>query len=616
MLYAKIVLGLKVEGPFDYFVPGHLEEKIKPGSRALVSFGFRKKVVGFVAGISSKTVIRNLKPVLDVLDDVPLLSRKMLELAGELAAYYCCSPGEVIETALPEELRRPRRIALRPVQGAAEFSREPGPARLIHDISGIQRWEIYRKEVHSVLNNGGSVILLLPDVPAVVRAKEMFTGYFPPDVIEVLYRKQPRELEIWQRIKEGRARIVIGTRSAVFAPLQNTGLIIIDEEQDFVYKQDQVPHYHAREAAFMRCRLEKAGFILGSRSPSLESYYLVKQGAARYEFLSRKDSFPEIKISDMRNMPLFELRKKSVFSRYLLDCIVATLKASGKTLLFLNRKGFATAAFCAVCGHVLKCGRCNSNLVYHYQTKELHCPYCTFAMPAPKLCPSCNSGYIKFSGIGTEKIESELARLVPQARIKRPTEHEALDVKGSDIVVASEGSIRSAEINFDLIGVLSIDSSLNRIDFRAGEKTFGLLSELWRMTDKKIVIQTLLPHHYCFTALQAKNTDVFYEEELKQRKQLRLPPFCHIAHLKLRGAKEEKVKEVSQALFESLLKNKKAGVRVISVNPGQPSKLRGNYYRQILLGASSAVKIGRFLKPRLKSFKHSGIIVTVDVDPL
>jgi primosomal protein N' (replication factor Y) len=616
MLYAQIVLGLKVEGPFDYLVPESLEAKIKPGSRVLVSFGFRKKIVGFVAGTSSKTSIRNLKPVLDVLDDVPLLSRQMLDLAGELAEYYCCSLGEVIETVLPAELRSLRRIALCPVQGSPELSREPRQARLIHDISGTERWEIYRKEINSVLHNGGSAILLLPDVPAVLRAREMLSGHFPPDVIEALYRKQPRELEIWQKIKEGRARLVVGTRSAVFAPLENTELIIIDEEQDFVYKQDQVPHYHAREAAFMRCRLEKAELILGSRSPSLESYDLAKRGMARYECLHRKNSFPEVKISDMRNMPLFERKKKSVFSRYLLDCVVATLKASGKTLLFLNRKGFATAAYCVTCGHVLKCGRCTSNLVYHYQSKELHCPYCTFVMPAPKLCPACNSGYIKFSGMGTEKIESELALLVPQARIKRPQEHEALDGKDADIVVASEGSIRSAEINFDLIGVLSIDNSLNRIDFRAGEKTFGLLAELWRLTDKKIIIQTRLPHHYCFTALQEKNTDVFYEEELKQRKQLRLPPFCHTAHLKLRGAKEEKVKDASQALFESLLKNKKAGVRVISVNPGQPSKLRGNYYWQILLGASDAVKISRFLKPQLKNLKHSGIIVTVDVDPI
>jgi primosomal protein N' (replication factor Y) len=377
-----------------------------------------------------------------------------------------------------------------------------------------------------------------------------------------------------------------------------------------------VPHYHAREAAFMRCRLEKTGLILGSRSPSLEMYYLVKQGVISCECLPRQTSFPEIKIADMRHIPLFERRKRSVFSRYLLDSILSTLQAGGKTLLFLNRKGFATAASCATCGHVLKCVRCNSNLVYHYRNKELHCPYCTFSMQAPKLCPACNSGYIKFSGLGTEKIESELALQVPQARIRRPLEHEPLTVKDADIVVASEGSIRSAEMKFDLIGVLSIDNSLNRTDFRASERAFFLLAELLRLSDKRIIIQTRLPRHICFTSLQEKDADAFYTEELKQRKQLRLPPFSHIIHVKLRGAQEEKVKAAAQELFELLLANRKKGIRVISVNPGQPSKLRGNYYWQVLLGAAEAKKISGFLKPQLKNFKHSGIIVTVDVDPI
>ncbi len=615
-MYAKIVFGLKVEGPFDYEVPVSLAEKIRPGSRVLVNFGFRKKMVGYVAGTSSRTGIRNVKPVLDLLDESPLLSPRMMELAAEVAEYYCCSLGEVIETALPEELRRPRKTALRFWAAAPDVRPAPGQARLIHDVSGIQRWEIYRNEIDAALRGGGSAVLLLPDVPAVLTAYEKFSGYFPAEAVAVLYRKQPGELENWRNVKEGKARLVIGTRSAVFAPLENMGLMIIDEEQDFVYKQDQVPHYHARDAALMRCRLEKAALIMGSRSPSLESYYLAGQGRMRYECLSRKNGFPEVKIADMRNMPLYERRKRSVFSRYLLDSIVAALNARGRTLLFLNRKGFATAASCGTCGHVLKCGRCNSNLVYHYQNKELRCPYCTFAMPAPKLCPSCNSGYIKFSGMGTEKIESELARLLPQARIGRPRETEGLTAADADIVVASEGSIRRAQAKFDLIGVLSIDNSLNRVDFRAGEKTFCLLSELWSLTDTKMIIQTRLPHHYCFAALQEKNSGVFYEEELKQRKQLRLPPFVHIAYLKLRGAQEEKVKAAAQALFESLSKIKKSGIRVISVNPGQPSKLRGNYHWQILLAAADAVKIGRFLKPRLKNLKHSGIIVTVDVDPI
>lgn len=617
MLYAKVVFGIKVEGPFDYIIPDALRKKIKTGSRVLVSFGFRKKMVGFVVGTASKTGIKNLKPILEVLDDGPLLSRQSLALAGELADYYCCSLGEAIETALPEGLRKPTRISspLSLVPPLSSSTVTPIPI-LIHDVSGTQRWDIYRKKIEETLNSRSSAIILLPDVPAVLRTQEMLAAYFGAEAIGVLYRKQPLELENWLKIKQGGAKIVAGTRSAIFAPLDNLGLVIIEEEQDFVYKQDQVPHYHAREAAFMRCRLEKAQLILGSRSPSLEVYYLSKQGKIQYMNLPRKNNFPEVKISDMRNMPLFERRKKPVFSRYLLDSIGSALKDSGKTLLFLNRKGFATAAFCMRCGHVLKCVRCNSHLVYHFQNKVLHCPYCTFSMEPSKICPACNSGYIKYSGLGTEKIESELARIFPQAKIKRPQEHSTVDVKEADIFVASEGALRGVGANFDLIGVLSIDNSLNRIDFRAGEKTFALLSELWNLTDKKIIIQTRLPRHYCFRALQEKNAEVFYQEELKQRKQLHLPPSGHIAVVKFRGIKEEKVQAVSREVFESLRAHKKTGVRVLSVNPGQPARLRGNYYWQILLGSANAVKICAFLKSQLKNFKHSGIIVTVDVDPI
>ncbi|MCX5703811.1 MAG: hypothetical protein NT066_04905, partial [Candidatus Omnitrophica bacterium] len=264
-----------------------------------------------------------------------------------------------------------------------------------------------------------------------------------------------------------------------------------------------------------------------------------------------------------------------------------------------------------------KCPRCNINLAYHFKENILNCHYCNFKMAAPKICPNCNAGYIKYTGLGTEKIESELFRVFAQARIKRLETQDWCDLKDIDIVVATSSIIKQTDYRFDLIGVLNIDNSLNRIDFRSSEKAFDLLVGLTRLTDKKMIIQTRLAHHHCFKALLNKDINMFYDEELRQRKQLYFPPYRHIVLVKLRGRKEERVKEASYALFERLNKgNKDRGIKIISVNPGQPSKLRGSFYWQILISSTSPLKITKFLRIHLKTFLHSGIIVTVDVDPI
>jgi primosomal protein N' (replication factor Y) len=236
-------------------------------------------------------------------------------------------------------------------------------------------------------------------------------------------------------------------------------------------------------------------------------------------------------------------------------------------------------------------------------------------MPLPKLCPECNSGYIKYSGTGTEKVESELSRIFPQARIK-VLDASQINPEDADIFVATE-SILGAKYNFDLVVTLFIDNSLNRIDFRASEKTFRLLSGLLALTKEKLLIQTGIPKHHVFTSLAEKDINSFYTQELQQRKQLHFPPYSHLALVKMRGSKESQVKDSSNALFKRLNdRNKGGGVKIISLNAAQPAKLRGNFYWQILLRSTSAQKISKFLKINLKDFRHSGIIVTVDIDPL
>ncbi|MBN1913483.1 MAG: primosomal protein N', partial [Candidatus Omnitrophica bacterium] len=409
---------------------------------------------------------------------------------------------------------------------------------------------------------------------------------------------------------------VVGTRSCVFAPAKKLKLIVIDEENDSVYKQDQVPHYHARETALMRAKIEKAKTVLASGLPSLESIYTAKKFKIEPLVFSQEMLLPEVKIADMRRG--FIHKKDSILTKYLQDAIVSALESGGKILLFLNRKGFATLSYCHNCGKVLKCPRCDTNLIYHFKEQLLTCHYCNYKMRLPKFCPECNSGYIRYSGFGTEKIESELSRLFPGARIKILNERKEDPLEDADIFIATQFILKENSINFELIGVLSIDNSLNRLDLRAGEKTFALLLGLLKFCGKKMIIQTYMGEHYCFRALEHKDIDLFYKEEIKQRQQLKFPPFSHLAFVKVRGNKESRVKEASQKIFEALsaaAKNSK-NISVVNLSKAYPFKLRDNFYWQVLVKSPSVLKMSAFLKKELKGLRHSGIIVTVDVDPV
>ncbi len=621
-MFAKVLLGLPVEGPFDYSVAAALQDKIAVGARVEVSFGPRR-IAGYVIGLAKKTRIKNIKPVLSVLDDHPALDGNMLLLTKEVSEYYCCSWGQVIETSLPAALRK-RTVFLKLDGGPPQASLPEQPAprsltdyvTLIHDLDGKARWENYAREIKKTITEKKSVILLLPDVDSVIAAKATVASGFDCPV-SLVYRKQPKELDNWLQIKRAAYGVVIGTRSAVFAPVKELGLIIVDEEQEEAYKQDQVPHYHAREAAFMRARIENATLLLGSGAPSLETFLPAKEGRIKYLCLGRKKPYPEIKIIE-ELPPAYDKKKRGdILSKYFQDAVAAALHAKSRILFFLNRSGFATAALCRRCGTEFKCPRCNTNLVYHFKEDTLDCHYCSFKMKPPEICPNCNSDYIRYVGAGTEKMESELSRLFPQAKIGLMEKKSALVQGDADIFVSSRAILKKGGFTFDLIGVLSIDNALNRPDLRSSEKTFSLLAALSKFTESRMVIQSRFTAHHCFKALAAGDHGLFYGVELAQRKQLGFPPYAHLCLLKLRGKRELKVKDQAFGLFEKLKSFKGSrGIKVLSVNACEPPKLRGNFYWQILLSSRRPQSICAFLKKNLKDFKHSGIIVTADMDPL
>ncbi|MFH1397088.1 MAG: primosomal protein N' [Candidatus Omnitrophota bacterium] len=616
-MYAKVVFGLPLDGPFDYLVPQGLTGQIKIGKRVKVSFG-PKRMIGYVVGVNLKSNIRNIKPILEIIDDYPVLDENLLRLSKELSEYYSCSWGEAIETAIPDGLRKGKKALIAGSIDRKNPSADCKPSNtLILGLDNSARWDRYIERIKDVLAINKSVIVILPDIETVLKTRDLISSRLNMPV-GVMYRKQPDELGEWIKLKKGGMTVITGTRSAVFAPTPDLGLIIIDKEQDYAYKQDQAPHYNAREVAFMRGAIEKADVVLGSSTPSLESIYFSRQGRLKYEPIIRRGGMPEVKIMNIKDFPAVSKKGDILLTRYLQDSILEVLARQGKVLIFLNRKGFATFVACRHCGKALKCPRCNISLVFHFKENLLSCNYCNFKLESPpKICPECNSGYIRYCGIGTEKIESELSRIFPQARIKLVEAGNDIDIQSADIFISTQDIIRHTAFKFDLVGVLAIDNSLNHFDFRSSEKTFSILAGLSELTDKLIIIQTGYPTHHVFKAIETGNPDIFYAEELKQRKPLGLAPYKHLGAVRLRGKKENKVKESAHILFDKLnrIKNKK-GTKVISVSPGVHPKLRGNYYWQVLLSSDDPKGIVKFLKINLKGFKHSGIIVTVDIDPV
>ncbi len=618
MLYAKVVLGLPVDGPFDYLVPAGLEGKMRIGARVWVNFR-NKKEVAYVTGLTARTKIKNIKEISSLIDIIPAIDDGMMSLCSGLAEYYCCSLGEAIETALPEGLRKGKEV-LSPVASASGGSlamtktNDPAVAGgMPVFVRGQDRMPVYLKYIKEALASGRSAIILFSDIREAEEARGRIARDSGAEVFSV-FRKQPGELEIWQSIRGLSSCVVVGTRSGIFAPVNNLGLVIIDREQDQVYKQEQAPHYHARQAALMRSRICGAKLVLGGTVPSLESFFLFREGKLQVEDLPSQSLYPAVQVIDNRRLAYADRKSKPVISKFLSDAIFKVLSDKGKVLVFIERKGFATSAFCHNCGAPLKCPRCSINLVFHFDEDKLRCHHCNFKMDVPKICPSCNSGYIKYSGLGTEKLESELARMFPQARIGIIGEGDA-ELGSADIFVSTSVVLKHRNLKFDLTGVISIDNSLNRVDFRAAEKAFSLLTELAGRS-ARMVIQSANAGHYCFRALVKNDQGLFLQEELRQRKQLNFPPYKHMILLKLRSASLSKVKDASAGLFEKLGSIKSASVKLLSLNPSQPAKLRGNFYYQILMRASRAEKAARFLRPYLKDGSFSGVIVTVDVDPV
>ncbi len=660
--FAQIVLNLPVEGPFDYSVALNLSDKIKIGQRVLVNFGHRP-LTGYVVGLSNKSNIPNIKPIQEIIEVVPLISEEMLKLTRWLSDYYFCSWGEAIEATVPgilkrgkiplkaklefeeKEVRNPFHLLPTLEQNQAiktineSLNKNKYETFLLYGITGSGKTEVYLQAIAAVLNSGKSSIVLVPEISLTPQTVERFKERFGQEVALWHSRLKGSERYLqWKKIKEGKAKIVVGARSAVFSPVKNLGLIIIDEEHETTYKQEDAPRYHTEEVAKQRVLLNNAMLILGSATPSLESYYKAVS-KKEYKLIRlteriKKRDLPKVEIVDMRR----EFRpgdgKQVLFSRILEERIRHTLNQKEQVILFLNRRGFSTFISCPKCGFTLRCQHCEVSLVYHYASQKLVCHYCNYSIEPPQICPQCQSHYLRYFGLGTEKIESEAHRLFPQARIarldtditaKRGRETEILnDFKNRKIDILIGTQMIAKGLDFPLVtlvGVISADTALNLPDFRASERTFNLLTQVAGRAGRgegpgQVVVQTHNPHHYAIFNSRSHDYVGFYKKEITFRKELKLPPFTHITKITIRGKNNELAALSAHKLSKLLKENSSDKITVVGPAPSIIPRVRGFFCWDILLKAKESTTITTFLKNKLKKFKKSSKLkLTVDVDP-
>ncbi len=473
---------------------------------------------------------------------------------------------------------------------------------LIHGVTGSGKTEIYLHLTEKILKDNRTAIILVPEISLTPQTIERFSGRFPNKVAVLHSKLSPSEkLEQWQQIENGDYKIVVGARSAIFAPVKNLGLIVIDEEHDTSYFSESNPKYNAIEIAEYRSKLTGAKLVLGSATPSIESYYKARKKIYNlYHIDSRatNSSLPNVSIVDMR----MELKNGniSIFSNDLKEAVEDNLKNGNQSILFLNKRGHTSYIFCRRCGHVEICSHCDVAMTYHKNTNRLVCHHCGRTKYKPRICPNCGSKYIKEFGAGTEKLEEECRILFPDARIYRidgdnnsekdsyTKLYEKMKNNEIDILIGTQMITKGFDFeNVTLVGIIAADISLNMGDYKASEKTFQLLTQVSGRAGRgenpgKVFIQTYKPEHYSIITSRDHDYESFYNMEIDYRRMFKYPPFYKLINIKLSGVNRAqtrlKLMEVAKYIQNYIMKGNIKDIEIVGPTPSPIGKIN-NYYR-------------------------------------
>ena len=492
----------------------------------------------------------------------------------------------------------------------------------------------------------------MPEISLTPQMLDRFISRFGKEKIAVLHSKLSigEKYDEWDKIKNKKAKIVIGARSAIFAPMENLGIIIIDEEHDSSYKSESNPKYDAKQVAKYIAKQNRCPLLLGSATPDLRDYYKAKE-LGKIELLeltkrANKSELPKVTIIDLKE----ELASgnKSMLSRELYKKIEENLKSKKQTILFLNRRGYSTFVMCRNCGYVAKCKNCNISLTYHSYEKKLKCHYCGYEENVVKICPECGSDKIRYFGTGTQKLEQEIKKEFPDAStirmdvdtVSKKNSHEEILNKfkeeNIDILIGTQMVVKGHHFpNVTLVGVITADSSLNIDDYRANERTFDILTQVagraGREKDKpgKVIIQTYNPDNFTIECSKEQNYKKFYETEILIRKQLKYPPFCDIIVIGFSGLKEDKIMEISKKTYNYLRrklenieelenKRKENQIKIFKPMPAPIDKIQNKYRYRIIIKEKMNEKINDVLNDYLQKIYQKDlkdIRISIDVNP-
>ena len=513
---------------------------------------------------------------------------------------------------------------------------------LIHGVTGSGKTEIYLQAVQRVLDRGMSAIVLVPEISltpqTVDRVKSRFADIQGQVAVLHSSLSQGERYDEWQKIHQRRARIVVGARSAIFAPLENLGLIVVDEEHEGSYKQDSPPRYHARDIAVVRGKFAPCAVLLGSATPGIESWHNTMVG--KYQLVSLKkrvddQTMPLIRIVDMRRESGFGPNKApSILSERLRGAIDKRLEDGEQVILFLNRRGFATSLMCPACGHACECKHCSVSLTFHRKHERLMCHICGFQQIAPRKCPECSDPAIRFAGFGTEKVEEILGKVFSSARIARvdadtmARKHKLRDTLNAfkahklDMLIGTQMIAKGLHFpSVTLVGILNADMGLYTPDFRAGERTFSLLTQVAGRAGRgelkgEVIVQTATPHSPSIQFARHHDYEGFVDQELEFRKGFGFPPFTHVVLLTCRSTHERRAEFCLETLHKRLLDGLPEGIFMGEPMASPLARAAGQYRFQLMLRAPTTKLITAHLnKVVAATTMPEDVILTIDVDP-
>lgn len=650
MKRVEVVLNVPKDMSFTYSVPPALENTSLFGKRVVVPFG-RSEKTGFVIEEkdSDEDPGYEIKSLKRVIDSEVVFNGDLLDCAIWMRDMYLSPVGVNLSTMIPSGRRESewsplstdvpfKRVeTLSPEQEKALeiLRKEEDRLYYIFGITGSGKSEVYLRRAEDMIEKGKQVLYLVPEITLTHQLSDEVYSRFSGRVAILHSSLTPSQrLKEWFRILNGEVDIIIGARSSVFAPFRNLGLIILDEEHESSYKSGSSPRYSARQVAQYRAERSGAELIMGSATPSLEAWRLIRKGKIKTIVMKSRigeGRFPSVTILDMA-------KENRNISPFLEKEIRQTLSSKRQVILFLNRRGFSYGYVCRSCGHVIECPNCSVSLTYHKRERKLMCHTCGYSGGIVKACPVCHNRDLVPSGFGTEMAEEEVRQLFPLSRIERldtdttkgdkeKTKKILSDFRDGRIDILLGTQMIAKGLNFplvSLVGVINADSSLSLPDFRAGERTFDMLYQVAGRAgryrdDGKVIIQTRHPGSPAIVSVALNRVEDFYDRELTERRETGFPPFSRLINLTLRSKDKEKAESASESLYALLSSNlsDEDETEVFSASPCLIEKLSGQWRYHVLLRSKSIARLLSYTKNMLEKYRvPSSVHLEIDVDPL